>query len=282
MKLTNPQADIFVPDGSDPVRALKRSTHMGIGAHQDDLEVFAFHGINACYESDERWFSGVTVTDGAGSSRSGAYAAYTDEDMARVRRKEQRKAAVVGDYSCMIQTLYASREVKDPARAEIVDDLRTILDLARPEVLYLHNPADKHDTHIAVFLRCLAALRALPQDRRPAKVYGVEVWRNLDWMLDEEKAHLPIDERDNLAQALISLFDSQVSGGKRYDKAIPARALANATYLDSHAKDEAHMVNWAMDLSPLVRDDGMTVEDFTLGYIDRFRADVQDRLRRLG
>jgi LmbE family N-acetylglucosaminyl deacetylase len=281
MQFTKPNADFFVPDNCEPTQALSRTTHMGIGAHQDDLEVFAFHGINACYESNERWFSGVTVTDGSGSSRTGLYAAYTNEEMAEVRRKEQRKAAVVGDYSCMIQTMYGSGEVKNPDQTGVVDDLQKILETARPEVLYLHNPADKHDTHIAVFLRCLSALRAMPAEQRPRNVYGVEVWRNLDWVLDDEKAHLPIEGRDNLAQALISLFDSQISGGKRYDKAIPARALANATYLDSHATDEAHMVNWAMDLTPLVMDDEMSVEAFTLGYIDRFRKDVAGRLDRL-
>jgi LmbE family N-acetylglucosaminyl deacetylase len=158
MQFTKPNADFFVPDNCEPTQALSRTTHMGIGAHQDDLEVFAFHGINACYESNERWFSGVTVTDGSGSSRTGLYAAYTNEEMAEVRRKEQRKAAVVGDYSCMIQTMYGSGEVKNPDQTGVVDDLQKILETARPEVLYLHNPADKHDTHIAVFLRCLSAI----------------------------------------------------------------------------------------------------------------------------
>jgi hypothetical protein len=46
-------------------------THLGIGAHQDDLEFMAFHGILALTTVTDRWFGGVTITDGRGSSRAG-------------------------------------------------------------------------------------------------------------------------------------------------------------------------------------------------------------------
>ena len=48
MNLHIPTADIFIPDGQPPAAALARVTHLGIGAHQDDLEFMAFHGIEAC------------------------------------------------------------------------------------------------------------------------------------------------------------------------------------------------------------------------------------------
>ena len=70
ISFSNPSADLFIPDNSEPSQALGRTTHLGIGAHQDDLEVMALHGILACYQSDERWFGGVTVTNGSGSSRA--------------------------------------------------------------------------------------------------------------------------------------------------------------------------------------------------------------------
>ena len=58
--LHNPTAEIFVPDGRTVPAALARITHLGIGAHQDDLEFMAFHGILACYGSMTEWFGGVT------------------------------------------------------------------------------------------------------------------------------------------------------------------------------------------------------------------------------
>ena len=88
MKLHNPTADIFVPDGQPVETALHRVTHLGIGAHQDDLEFMAFHGILAGYE--KRSFAGVTCTDGSGSSRTGKFASFTDAQMMAVRRQDSR------------------------------------------------------------------------------------------------------------------------------------------------------------------------------------------------
>jgi len=81
MKLHNRSAKVFVPDGKPLSAVLKRITHLGIGAHQDDLEFMAFHGILQCFASPAKWFGGVTCTNGAGSSRSGAYAGVSDREL---------------------------------------------------------------------------------------------------------------------------------------------------------------------------------------------------------
>ena len=112
MKLTKETADIFVPDGAEIASALARTTHLGVGAHQDDLEFMATHGILACFGQAGKWFAGVTCTDGAGSSRTGVYADYTDGEMKAVRRVEQRAAAMVGRYGAMLQLDFSSKEVK--------------------------------------------------------------------------------------------------------------------------------------------------------------------------
>lgn len=280
MRFTQPQADIFVPDGSDPAQALSRTTHLCFGAHQDDIEIFAYHGIAECFGVSDRHFSGVVVTDGSGSPRVGLYADYTDEEMKEVRREEQRKAAYVGQYSAQIQLAHPSALVKDAAQASVREDIRQILELASPEVVYLHNPADKHDTHIAVLLRCLEAIRSLPKEKRPRKAFGCEVWRDLDWLPDGEKQLLEAGAYPNLAAALVAVFDSQITGGKRYDLATAGRRLANATYLASHAVDQSRALTLAMDLTPLIEDDDLSVEQFTCGFIDRFRADVAARIRK--
>ena len=89
-----------------------------------------------------------------------------------------------------------------------------ILAAAKPEVVYTHNLADKHDTHVAVVVPLIRALREIPASERPAEVYGVEVWRDLNWLLDDEKVLLNMANRPNLVRALISIFDSQISGGQ--------------------------------------------------------------------
>lgn len=273
-------ADIFIPDGAPVAEALARTTHLCLAAHQDDIEIMAHSAIAACYGRADAGFTGVVVTDGGGSPRAGRFANLTDEDMKRVRRDEQRRAADIGRYAAQIQLAHPSSVVKDPKTTIVVDDIAALLATMNPRFVYLHNPADKHDTHIAVFHRCLAALRALPAEKRPQQVLGCEVWRNLDWMLDADKTVLDDSAHPEVAAQLIGAFESQVAGGKRYDLAIAGRRLANATFFTSHATDRANALTWAMDLTPLVRDPQLDVEQFTLGYIDRLRADVSARLRK--
>lgn len=281
MKLHRPHADIFIPDNKPLPAALERTTHMGIGAHQDDLEFFAAHGILECHGRNDAWFCGVTVTDGAGSARSGVYANLSDAEMVEVRRSEQRKAAFIGDYAAMIQLDYPSAMIKDRADDAPAADLHAILEVACPRVLYLHNPADKHATHIFVLARSLEAVRRLPREKRPEKIYGCEVWRDLDWLPDARKVALPVGERVNLQAALNGVFDSQISGGKRYDLAVMGRRLAHATFHESHATDKAAGLTYAIDLTPLVEDDSVSLEQFTLSLVEEFAAEVRKNFESL-
>lgn len=282
MNFSQPAADLYVPDGLPVSEALARTTHLCLAAHQDDIEIMAYHGIAECHGSRDCWFTGVVLTDGSGSPRTGKFLRYTDEQMKAVRRTEQRRAARLGRYAAMIQLAHPSTVVKSPRPTVVRHDLAALLAACPAQVVYLHNPADKHDTHVAVFLRCLEALRALPKNRRPRQVLGCEVWRNLDWLVDADKVLLDDSPKPALAAKLIGTFQSQIAGGKRYDRAIAGRRLANATFHTSHATDAAQAVTWAMDLTPLVNDAQLSVEKFTLAYLDRLRTDVTLRLKRLG
>jgi len=125
-------------------------------------------------------------------------------------------------------------------------------------------------------------LRGLPANRRPRRVLGVEAWRALDWMGDNEKVPLDCSAHPQLAGDLIRVFDSQIAGGKRYDIAAIGRRQANATFHTSHATDKFTSIAWAMDLTPLVADEKLDVSTFALAFIDRLRSDVSGRLARLG
>jgi LmbE family N-acetylglucosaminyl deacetylase len=281
MKLSRDDADLFVPDGAGIDEALARTTHLAIGAHQDDLEFMALHGILECVGRPDRWFTGVTVTDGSGSPRSGPYADHSDRQMQELRIEEQRRAASLGRYGCQIQLMHPSAVVKDPESTATVDDLVTVLEHTRPTTVYLHNPADKHDTHVACCLRSIEALRRLPAASRPAVVYGCEIWRDLDWLVDADKRVLPLDDPDNLGLTLAAVFDSQIAGGKRYDLAVQGRRLAHATFFESHAVDRHGLVNFAMDLTPLVADSTLDVGSFTARLVDALRHDAEARIAKL-
>lgn len=274
---------MLVPDACAMPEALRRVTHLGIGAHQDDLEFMAFHGIASCFHADDQWFGGVTCTNGAGSSRTGAYARFSDEEMQAVRREEQNLAARVGRYGFMAQLDHPSSHVKSPASHALRDDLVQILQGCRPQLVYTHQPADKHETHIGVMVAVIEAIRCLPRESRPLAVHGCEVWRDLDWMPDGEKTIHNLTGHEVLAGALNGIFDSQIAGGKRYDLAVMGRRRANATFFSSHTTDGAGALAFAMDLTPLVENDALDVVDFTMGFVERFSLSVRGMLeRRLG
>jgi LmbE family N-acetylglucosaminyl deacetylase len=279
MKLQNANADFFIQDaGVSPDEALARTTHLGIGAHQDDLEFGALHGILECFGKPDRWFTGITCTDGGGSPRAGVYADTTDDDMKIVRMQEQRTAAMIGRYGAMLQLGYPSARIKDPADTGLSDELEALLQAARPEVVYTHNPADKHSTHVAVFMAVLRAVRALPAAARPREVYGVEIWRGLDWLPDEKKVLLGIDGHDSLVASLLGVFDSQIAGGKRYDLAAIGRSRANATFLASHGVDTVEKTIYAMDLMPLVNDSALNPADYVGGLMKETEQAIREQI----
>jgi LmbE family N-acetylglucosaminyl deacetylase len=281
MKFSRPDADIFTPDGAEPGKALARTTHLCVVAHQDDIEINAYPGIAECYGRTDRFFTGVVVTNGGGSPRSGRFAHITDAQMQDVRREEQRAAARLGRYNLQLQLAHPSADVKLPGNPGVFADLRAVFSACRPNVVYLHQPADKHDTHVAVLLRCLEAIRSLPVERRPPRVLGVEAWRGLDWLMDDEKVALDCAAHPELALKIMQVFESQIEGGKRYDRAAVGRRQANATFHSSHATDKFTEVAWAMDLTPLVADEKLSVKDFTLARVDRLRNDVSGRIAKL-
>ncbi|MFA6648220.1 MAG: hypothetical protein WCS32_06240 [Candidatus Izemoplasmatales bacterium] len=176
---------------------------------------------------------------------------------------------------------YPSKEVKDKDNKEVVEELKNLILKSQPRIIYTHNLADKHDTHIGVVTKVIKAIRALPKNKRPEKIYGCEVWRNLDWLNDDEKIYLDVSKHPNLASALVEVFDSQIIGGKRYDLATIGRRLANATYNASHQTDQQEALTYAMDLTPLIINDELSVKDFVSDAIDRFKADVQNKIDRM-
>ena len=279
MRFSKESAEIYVPDGLDDREALTRTTHMGIAAHEDDLEIMVLDGILACFGQADKWFLGIVATNGAGSPRDGLYAKCSDEQMRRVRRVEQKKAAFVGEYGAAVFLDHSSSEIKNSAESDPREDIRSLIAEARPEIVYTHNLADKHDTHVAVALRTIEAIRELPPDMRPGKLFGCEVWRSLDWMVDEDKVVFALDRHENIAMSLVGIFDSQIAGGKRYDLATMGRRRANATYYESHAVDASQSMNFGMDLTPLIRDDNLDPNQYVQQHIERLARDVAQRLK---
>jgi len=129
-------------------------------------------------------------------------------------------------------------------------------------------------------VKTILALKQLPKEVLPKKIYVCECWRDLDWMLDEDKVVFDVSERDNITTSLVGLFDSQISGGKRYDLATMARRRANATFYVSHGVDVSTYVIYVIDLTPVITD-SLDIVEYTLQFIERFKNDVVQRLKKM-
>ena len=279
MQLYKDHARLFVPPQSvNGLNKLENTTHLCIAAHQDDIELMASGAVLECYGKADKAFTGVVVTDGAGSPRSGIYSDRTDDDMKKIRASEQEKAAIIGGYNALFQLNYPSSEVKDNANPNLINELEKIILANKPDVLLTHNFADKHDTHCAVAVRVLQALRKIPMDKRPKFVYSMEVWRSLDWVCDEDKKLFDTSSDEFLQATLLGVYHSQIAGGKRYDLAGLGRKRANATYFASHNTDNFSSAEYALDITELVNDESLTPADFINSHIDKFKNDVNKRI----
>ena len=255
LKLSRPAAEVFVPDGAPWEAASARVTHLVVAAHADDVEIMAWHGLLHA----ER-LAAVIVTDGRDSA---------------TRLLEQKRAASLGHYAAVIWLDHASADVKQPAYPALGSDLNAILAAVRARWVYTHNLADRHDTHVAVALHTVRALRA--NRSSVERVLGCEVWRALDWLQPQDKVALDVSRLEGRVMPLIGAFDSQIAA-KRYDLAAAGRKRANATFLDPHAADQSTALEYAMDLTPLVRDPSLDIARWTLQFVERFARDVEARL----
>ncbi len=280
MDFCKKNAKLIIPDQSDQGNALARTTHLCIGSHPDDIEIMAIQGIMDCYGTSDQWFSGVTLTNGGGSPRGGPYLDVTDEQMRGIRQKEQEKAALIGKYTAQIMLGYRDYEVKDGNQCCVVKDLIKILKKTKPGIVYTHNLADKHDTHVSACLKVIEAIRTLSPDDQPSIVLGCEVWRGLDWLTIEDKKVLDCTQKENIQAALLGVYDSQISGGKRYDLAVQGRYRSNATFHETVEVDTVSSMSFAMDMTPLIKEISLDPTTWMNEKISRFERDILQRIKR--
>lgn len=249
---------------------LARTTHLAIGAHADDLEFMAYHGIATCYQNPDCWFTGIICSDGAGSVQG----QQADPQLITTRHQEQLQAARIGDYNAIFQLGYSSQEMRPAPLEPLVAELTERLLQCKPEVLYAHNPADRHATHLATLAATLAAVRRLPQEERPQTFLGCEVWRDLDWLPEDYCVALDVSPYPELSAKLNNCFTSQTAGGKNYPAAVEGRRLAHATFHQSHESDDTTHLSYALDLTPLLQDDSLTLRGFMSEILETFQAEI--------
>lgn len=268
----NDKVRFYVPTGIPLEEALKKTTHLCIAAHQDDLEIMASHVAAQCMLDDTSWFTGIVVTDGSGSPRQGRYANFSEEDMRTIRHKEQCKAADIGEYAAVIFLDYPSKQLQN-GNHDLRHTLRDLFSKLKPSIVYTHNIFDKHLTHLAVSLYTINMLRELPINLKPEKVIGGEVWGALDWLTDQ---HLVFEDAStfmNIQCSLIGVYDSQISGGKDYLSGILGRRRAHATFNEPHAVDKMSYLSIGQDMTALIHENTDIIS-----YVERALGSVRERI----
>jgi LmbE family N-acetylglucosaminyl deacetylase len=221
----------------------------------------------------------VVATDGAGSPTPEGGPRASPQAIAARRRTEQKRAAELGRYGALVLFDHTSAEVKDVSETAIVGELAAVLRATSPEVVYTHNLADTHDTHVAVALAVITACRSLDGAERPPRVIGCEVWRDLDWLESGAKVAMPVDGHGELEVALIRAFESQLEAGKRLDTGAIGRRRANATFREIRRADDHDGVVWGMDLGPAARGE-IEPAELVKRHVRAFESDLEHRLRR--
>ena len=262
-------------------RNTKPVKYLCICAHQDDNEIMAMDGVMKGIRSRNYSFALVVTADGGGSSRTGEFKDYTDEMMKEVRIKEQQEASEIGKYHSLYLLNYPSKDIKDKNNTDIVEEYKAIIKELKPEVIYTHSVLDKHPTHLGVAVKVIQAIRELPKEYQPKVFYGCEVWRGLDWINDDKKIGFDLSRNVKLQKKILDVFKSQIAGGKEYTKASIGRRYANATYFQSHSVDTYKLVNYGIDMRPLIKDKNLSIKEFALSYVEDLRNEISNELGKL-
>lgn len=268
----------FDPENRGHVEALQaalaRTTHVGVGAHQDDVEIMAGPML---LKNKDSWMT-VIVTDGAASKSvlNGVATDLTPRQLTDMRQREQREAARETG-TPVIQLKYPSAAVGghmgEGKREEAAFALGTLFAaMPRTQEVFGHNPIDKHATHLGVLAVQTAALRAAkpPQLKN---VYAMEVWGGLTGIPESQLSMFVVEDGKDLAaiNTLVGKYQSQIQGqGRDYAATTTARMVGHGGYVSN-----PHLSN-----PPVGMVIGLDITDFAKGESCDMGALAKELLER--
>ncbi len=258
---------IYIPDKQPLEAVYKRSKHLAIVAHADDIEMLALMPI----AQKPKGFFGIVVGDNKGKPIKPEYKNLSPDKIQRIREKEQEQAARAGGYSGVAFLRISSKDIKSLRRKrEVVDIIFNLIKNMPIETIYTHSLFDNHPTHTAVAQRVVSSIKKLPLKKRPKAIYGMEVWGSLDWLPDKYKVAFDVSSSVDLIKKLLAVYKSQYYKGHRYDKALLGRLRANAVFNKTHAFSGGKALIYGLDLSPLFKKKSLTGEKYIQNILKEF------------
>jgi LmbE family N-acetylglucosaminyl deacetylase len=265
----------YSPQGLSPTDAKSRVRVLAVGAHPDDLEFMCLEPIARCRA--QRNFGGLIVTSGSGSLRAPEHTNLSAAAYAEIRWEEQKKAARLGEYAFVDSLNVESATLRDASGlARLADTFENYFADLSLEALYMHQPFDRHASHVRVCFALLEALRRLPKSKRPAQILGCEVWRNLDWAPKSTKQLRPLSRADlelqvRLAEVFVSQADPKTA--KNYVQALVGRKTANAVFQEGLTQDSGVALEVFVDLAPWV-DSKLSWRELGDQFLNEFREEA--------
>ncbi|HMQ10592.1 MAG TPA: PIG-L family deacetylase [Oligoflexia bacterium] len=259
-------------------QAGKKISHLAIGAHPDDVEIFAFNAIHQCYQNNDKHFAAIICSNGSGAPAYGEFKEKSKDEIVKIRKEEQEKAAQIGNYSGLIHFNLES-EVLKKGDEVFVNDLKALIEFFKPDYIYTHSPFDDHKTHRCTLRACLQALQMINDKSWLKGFYACEVWGSLDWLPRQYKYVLGENEGDDLQMQLLDCFYSQNIGSqKRYDLGTIGRKLGNATFFESDKGNLYTHQSYALDLSSVINQNNFDISKYCVSIVADYLESIKNKL----
>lgn len=167
-----------------------KKTAVIVVPHEDDMEVLSFHSVYNLIQSGYRIIE-VVMTDGRYGLETGKFAVpkkpeFAGERLMRIRSKELKEAAKTwgkdsegNDHVEAICLKYCDGFL--PVNRRSIAKVRDIILKYKPEITIGMDPffpIDHHHDHINTGRNYYFALKSLPPDQRPKKMYMIQSFKN--------------------------------------------------------------------------------------------------------
>lgn len=254
--------------------------YLCICAEPIDAEMMAIDGIQRGYRAQKYTFACVVSSDGATCPRKGKYLNYTDGQMKAVRISEQKKASEIGRYNSVYFLKYSKSEVLDPENEDIINEYVKIIKELKPRLIYTHSLLDSNPINVSVAVKVINALRKMKKGEQPKQLYGCELSRELDWVDKEKITIFDVSKNIRLQKQLLSVYHSQIDGGKDYLKAALGRRYEIATFFDANKIDEFKLASRVINMTTLLRRKDLPIKKYAMSFVEYLYGEINDSMDR--
>ena len=222
------------------------SSAVVISPHPDDDVIGMGGSMRLLADKKVNVFT-VYITDGSSEI-------FKNRKISAVRQKEALDALGVVRAKAGIFLKHKSEKLSAP---KIVEDILSVLDLFKPETIYVPSPFERHYTHLKVSEMTVNAVRQI-KDYCP-ELWGYSVWSS-GFGMNTMKV-VDISKVINIKKKAICMHKSQIKY-KDYASGIIGRNRYEGVFLYTHAKKSFEYAETFVNMQELARSRSLTLKGF--------------------